>query len=45
MTKCLYNPVRECEYVDCDGCTYYEYIKRPEPDPDEVYEQEREDML
>lgn len=44
-TKCLYNPVRECEYAECDGCDYYERIKHPEPDPDELYELERDDML
>lgn len=45
MTKCLYNPVRECEYAECGGCDYYEHIKPPEPDPDELFEIEREDKL
>ena len=45
MTKCLYNPVLDCEYAKCDGCTYYEHIKRSEPDPDELFEIEREEKL
>lgn len=45
MTKCIHNPVRECEYAECDGCEYYEHIKHPDPDPDELFEIEREDKL
>ena len=33
MTKCLYNPVRECEYAECKNCPDYAEIT------DEIFEQ------
>ena len=45
MTKCLYNPVRECEYADCKNCPDYADITDRTPDPDEVFEIEREEKL
>lgn len=45
MTKCIHNPVRECEYDDCKICPDYAEVADPTPDPDEVYEMEREEMI
>lgn len=45
LTKCIYIPTLECEYADCRDYPDYAEITDPTPDPDEVYEMEREDML
>ena len=42
MTKCLYNPVRECEYAECKNCPDYAEITDRTPDPDEIYEIRKE---
>ena len=45
MTKCLYNPVRECEYADCKNCPDYADITGRTPDRGELFGIEREDKL
>ena len=45
MTKCIHNPVRECEYADCKNCLDYDDITDRTPYPDELFEIEREEKL
>ena len=44
-TKCIYNPTFDCEYAGCYDCPDYAEITDRTPDPDEIYEIEREDKL
>ena len=42
MTKCIYNPVHDCEYAGCYDCPDYAEITDSAPDPDEIYEIRKE---
>ena len=45
LPKCTYNPTLDCEYAGCYDCPDYAEITDSAPDPDEIYEIEREDKL
>lgn len=45
MTKCMFNPIIKCEYADCEECPLYKEVTDGSPDPDEVFETEREEKM